>query len=208
VSGPVPGSAADIASLARPDAIRMRLGPLDATLREFAAAAKPHAIPAAVLVPLLAPPPAVRILLTRRSAALRDHAGQVSFPGGRVEPQDPDPVRTALREAEEEVALAAERVEVLGALPPQNTATGFRMLPVVAWVEDPGELRPEPAEVEEIFELPLARALDLRRYRREFRLRNGTRRWYYVLDHEGYHIWGATAGILHRFATVLRGMGR
>ena len=208
MSGSAEASPPGFGALDHPDAIRARLERVGDPLGDFAAGASGGTVPAAVLVPLLAPPPTTRVLFTKRSRKLRDHAGQVSFPGGRVEPADPDPVRTALREAEEEISLAPERVEILGMLPPQDTATGFRVLPVVAWIEDPGRLRPEPSEVEEIFLLPLERVLDLGRYRRESYLRDGERRWYYVLDHERHRIWGATAAILHRFATVLGDRGR
>ena len=100
--------------------------------------------PAAVLAPLVPGEEGPRVLLTRRTPHLAHHPGQISFPGGRVEPEDPGPVEAALRETEEEIGLAPQRVQVLGAMPPYVTITGYRITPLVGWVEDPGELRPDP----------------------------------------------------------------
>lgn len=153
--------------------------------------------PAAVLVALLARPVEPTVLLTRRSAHLRDHAGQVSLPGGRMEPEDRSPEDTALREAEEEVGLERRRVRLLGRLPYYDTVTGFRVTPVVGWVATPpARFRPDPFEVAEVFEVPLSRVLDARAYRRESIRRDGQVRHYYVLADHRQHIWGATAGIL------------
>ncbi|MCS6879156.1 MAG: CoA pyrophosphatase [Geminicoccaceae bacterium] len=171
--------------------------------RLLAGEASGPATPAAVLVGLVGHRDGPRILLTRRTEHLRDHAGQISFPGGRIEPTDPDPVAAALREAEEEIGLRRERVEILGALASYRTRTGFLIHPVVGWIDPPIHLRPDPFEVAEVFELPLAFALDRRNHRRDWYERDGRRREFWVLSFEGRYIWGATAGILVNLAHLL-----
>lgn len=161
-------------------------------------------VPAAVLVGLVPRPDGPTVLLTQRTAHLKDHAGQISLPGGRLEPGE-SPVAAALREAEEEIGLSADRVEVLGELRPYLTGTGFRIHPVVGWVDPPERFRPDPFEVEELFELPLEFALDPANHRQDSYERNGRRRQFYVLPYAGRYIWGATAGILVNLARVLRG---
>lgn len=161
--------------------------------------------PAAVLLGLLAAPDGPRILLTQRTAHLKDHAGQISFPGGRIEPHDPDPVAAALREAEEEIGLEPARVEVLGALGEYRTRTGFLIHPVVGWIEPPATFRPDPFEVAEVFEVPLAFALDPANHRRDAYERDGRRREFWVVPYENRYIWGATAGILVNFARLVGG---
>ena len=131
--------------------------------REFAAT------PAAVLIPVIAHPGELTVLFTQRTAHLKSHAGQVSFPGGRAEPGDATPEVTALRESREEIGLAPERVEILARLPDYITRTGYRVTPVVGLLEPPLELMPDPREVEEVFEVPLAFLLDPRNHRRQTR---------------------------------------
>jgi 8-oxo-dGTP pyrophosphatase MutT (NUDIX family) len=158
---------------------------------------------AAVLVPLVNRPEGVQVLLTCRSAHLDDHAGQISFPGGRVEPGDASREETALRETEEEIGLARGAVAVLGRLPDYEIPSGFRIAPVVGWIEPPFALCPDPFEVAEIFEAPLACFLDPQRYqRREYRFR-GRHRHYLAIAHEGRYIWGATAGMLYGLCRIL-----
>ncbi len=165
--------------------------------------------PAAVLVPILARRPAPTVLLTRRTDHLRDHAGQVSLPGGRLEAADAGPEAAALREAAEEVGLDPARVRILGRLPWYDTVTGFRVTPVVGWVaEPPPAFRPDPREVAEVFEIPLARVLDPASYRRECGRRGGTVRHWYVLADPRHRIWGATAGILLGLCRILDGADR
>jgi 8-oxo-dGTP pyrophosphatase MutT (NUDIX family) len=159
--------------------------------------------PAAVLVGIVGHADGPRIVLTQRTAHLADHAGQISLPGGRMEPCDADPVATALREAHEEVGLAPEHVEVLGHLEPYETVTGFLIRPVVGWIEPPVVLAPDPFEVAEVFELPLRFALDPANHRRDAYERDGRRRQFYVLPYEHRYIWGATAGILVNLARRL-----
>jgi 8-oxo-dGTP pyrophosphatase MutT (NUDIX family) len=163
-------------------------------------------VPAAVLIGLVPRGEAgPSVLLTQRTAHLRDHAGQISLPGGRLEPGEAV-VEAALREAAEEIGLEPSRVEVLGGLRPYDTVTGFRIHPVVGWVERPPErFAVDPFEVAELFELPLPWALDPANHRRESYERDGRRRHFYVLPYEGRRIWGATAGILVNLARVLRG---
>lgn len=159
-------------------------------------------VPAAVLVPLVLHP-APTILLTLRSAQLNSHAGQVSFPGGRMEAGE-TPEQTALREAQEEVGLDPAMSELLGRLPPLMTGTGYCVTPVVALLRPPFDLRHDPGEVEEAFEYPLARLLDPaapERRRQEFR---GRTREFWVWPHERHYIWGATASMLVTLAAVLR----
>ena len=151
---------------------------------------------AAVLVPIVDHPPGLTVIFTKRTSQLKAHSGQVSFPGGRAEPEDPTPEFTALREAQEEIGLAAERVEVLARLPDYHTRTGFRVTPVVALVTAPVELVPDPREVEEVFEVPLAFLLDPANHRRETRELQGRSVGYYVMRYGTHTIWGATAGML------------
>jgi 8-oxo-dGTP pyrophosphatase MutT (NUDIX family) len=152
--------------------------------------------PAAVLVPVVRHDDALTVLFTRRTPHLQDHAGQISFPGGRAEPDDASLEATALREAQEEVGLAAQRVELLGRLPEYVTVTGYRVTPVVGLVASPLELRPDPFEVAEIFEVPLAFLLDPENHLRNCVIQEGKRRLYYAMPYRHYYIWGATAGML------------
>lgn len=153
-------------------------------------------VPAAVLVPLVLRETGLTVLLTKRTAHLRDHAGQVSFPGGRCEDKDASPVATALREAEEEVGLVAAQVEVLGLLPEYYTGTGFCVTPVVALVSPPLNLKLDDFEVAEAFEAPLGFLLDSNNHQRQNIEYQGALREYYAMPWNGYYIWGATAGML------------
>lgn len=173
--------------------------------------APPLLTPAAVLVPfVLGPAPGV--LLTKRTAHLSSHAGQVSFPGGRIDPDDASPEAAALREAEEEIGLPPDRVEVLGRLTCYVTGTGFRITPILGLLPEGTplhalDLRPSQAEVEAVFELPLSVLLDPdapQRKRAHFR---GRWREFWVWPHPEHYIWGATAGILVNLASRLRGAG-
>jgi len=155
---------------------------------------------AAVLVPIIVHPGGLTVLFTQRTAHLRAHSGQVSFPGGRAEPGDASPEETALRESEEEIGLPRGRVEVLARLPEYFTRTGFRVTPVVGLIEPPLELSPDPGEVEAVFEVPLAFLLDTRNHQRHTREFQGATVGYYAMrymtDEGERHIWGATAGML------------
>ena len=158
---------------------------------------KPKRItPAAVLVPIVERPEGTTILLTRRTAHLRSHAGQISFPGGKSEPHDTSAEDTALREAEEEIGLPRERVEIIGRLGQRTTGTGFHVTPVVGLIEPTVELVPDPGEVETIFEVPLPFVLDPDNHRIETRLIKGLERQFYVMPYNGHYIWGLTARLL------------
>lgn len=158
---------------------------------------------AAVLVPIVhGDEPG--ILLTQRAAHLTAHAGQVSFPGGRIEPGDASPEAAALREAEEEIGLAPGRVELAGRLPDYVTGTGYLITPVLGLLPDGLVLVPSPDEVAEIFTLPLATLLDPDAPERRTRLFRGRERQFWVWPHERHYIWGATAAILVHLATRLR----
>ncbi|MFN3860484.1 MAG: CoA pyrophosphatase [Roseateles sp.] len=162
---------------------------------------------AAVLVPLVQRESGLQLLLTRRTDHLRDHAGQISFPGGRVEPEDDGPVATALRETEEEIGLGRQHIEVIGQLPVYSTVTAFQVTPVVAVVTPGFTLRLDEFEVAEAFEVPLAFLMDPahhRHHRFEF---GGVERRFLSMPWQGpqreYFIWGATAAMLRNFYRLL-----
>lgn len=153
-------------------------------------------VPAAVLVPVVARPAGLTVLLTQRTDHLHHHAGQISFPGGRVESTDVSAVMTALRETEEEIGLDPERVELLGELAEYRTGTGFSVTPVVGLVHPPFDLRLDAFEVAEAFEVPLSFLLDPANHERREMEYEGRMRQYYAVPYQGRFIWGATAGIL------------
>jgi len=152
--------------------------------------------PAAVLVPIVLRSEELTLLLTRRTAHLKDHSGQISFPGGRAEAADAGPEGTALREAHEEIGLAPARVEVLGRLSEYHTRTDFRVTPVVALVSAPLELALDAHEVAEAFEVPLSFVLDPANHQRHTREFQGRMVPFYAIPYRDYYIWGATAGML------------
>lgn len=160
--------------------------------------------PAATLVPLIERPEGLTVLLTQRTAHLHDHAGQISFPGGRVETSDESPLAAALRETAEEIGLAPERIEILGYLDHYETGTGFLVTPVVGMVQPGSVLTLDRFEVAEAFEVPLAFILDPANHRRASREVPGGRREFYVIEYEHRYIWGATAGMLVNLAEKLR----
>lgn len=155
---------------------------------------------AAVLVAVEERPGGPVVWLTKRSSALRHHPGQVAFPGGRVDPGDASPEAAALREAEEEIGLPRDAVEVLGTLPPHETVTGFRITPVLARVARPFEARPEAGEVAEVFTVPLSHLADPSSYAVRSRLWRGAERRYYVVPWGPHYVWGATARIARALA--------
>jgi 8-oxo-dGTP pyrophosphatase MutT (NUDIX family) len=164
--------------------------------------------PAAVLLLVVNHPGEPAVVFTQRTAHLSDHAGQISFPGGRCDEADCTPERTALREAEEEVGITPERVHLLGRLPEYRTSTGFSVTPVVGWAEPPLEYRPDPHEVADVFEVPLAFLLDERNHRYESAFYKGRIRHYWAMPYGQRFIWGATAGMLVTFHRLMtRKMG-
>lgn len=159
---------------------------------------------AAVLIPIVLREDGPTLLLTQRTAHLNDHAGQISFPGGRVETTDTSPADTALRETDEEVGLDRRHIEVIGMLPDYHTGTGFRVMPVVGLVQPPFETRADPFEVAEIFEVPLAFLMNgMHHQRRTAEFPTG-RRTFYVMPYQRFFIWGATAGMLRNLFHFLR----
>jgi 8-oxo-dGTP pyrophosphatase MutT (NUDIX family) len=178
------------AGLARPAAMPLLTGDFDED--EVAAVRWREA---AVLV-AVTDRPEPGVLLTQRTETLRNHAGQIAFPGGRIDPSDPDPVAAALREAEEEVALPRDAVEVVGSLDRYRTATGFTVTPVVGVVSPDLPLAPNPDEVAAVFEVPLAFLLDAANHAMGRANWRGRERHYYEIWFEGWRIWGATAAML------------
>ena len=158
--------------------------------------------PAAVLL-LVVNHPEPTVVLTQRTSHLAHHAGQIAFPGGRCEDSDDCAERTALREAAEEIGLDASRVELLGRLPEYRTSTGFAVTPVVGWAEPPLAYTPDPHEVAEVFEVPLAFLLDTRNHRYESAFYRGRMRHYWAMPYGERFIWGATAGMLVTFQRLM-----
>jgi 8-oxo-dGTP pyrophosphatase MutT (NUDIX family) len=159
--------------------------------------------PAAVLLLVVNHPGDPTVIFTQRTAHLADHAGQISFPGGRCEECDESPEETALREAEEEVGIERDRVEILGRLPEYHTSTGYRVTPIVGWAEPPLTYRPDPHEVADVFEVPLAFLLDSGNHRYESAFFKGRMRKYWAMPYGERFIWGATAGMLVTFHRIL-----
>ncbi|MGF1456378.1 MAG: CoA pyrophosphatase [Alphaproteobacteria bacterium] len=154
---------------------------------------------AAVLIPLMDRLDTLSVLLTRRADHLSSHPGQISFPGGRLEPHEISPVEAALREAEEEVGLPPRRVRILGLLEPYETVTGYHVTPVIGLVEGPFEPDIDPNEVAEAFEVPAAFLFDPANHERHERIFQGTVRAFYAIPYGDYYIWGATAAMLIAF---------
>ena len=203
----IAGEAALDAERLTPDWLRLRLREQPEWRPEITQdflSARAEPVPAAVLIPLVQRPQGLTILLTMRTDHLSNHAGQVSFPGGRSEPFDASPVATALRETEEEVGLSRAHIEVLGCLPDYLTGTGYRVTPVVGLVTPPFELRADPSEVAEIFEVPLAFLMDGLNHQRLSVELPGGRRSFYAMPYERFYIWGATAGMLRNLFHLLR----
>jgi 8-oxo-dGTP pyrophosphatase MutT (NUDIX family) len=166
---------------------------------------EPASKQAAVLVPLVDYREGMSIVFGQKADNLRTHAGQISFPGGRIEPGDDDEVAAALREAQEEVGIDPDRVEIVGRLNTHRAGSGYAIAPVVGIVEPPVTLRPDGVEVIDAFEVPLDFLIDPRNHRRESMFWRGADRWYSVFEYQDRYIWGATAAILVNLVAVLRG---
>lgn len=160
--------------------------------------------PAAVLVPFVERADGFTVLLTKRRDDMNNHAGQVAFPGGKIDDGDGGGVEAALREAQEEVRIKPDTVEILGCLDPYLTITGFEVLPVVG-VLPPQDFVPEPTEVAEIFEVPLSFLLNPVNHQKVRRRVNGHDRAYYAMPYGTHYIWGATAGMIVNLYEILSG---
>lgn len=192
------------------DALRRRFAraepPRDTIYGDQGARAEAAELTAAsVLVPIVLREAGLTVLFTRRTAELKNHSGQISFPGGRAEPDDPGPEHTALRETQEEIGLADERIELLGRLADYHTRTGYRITPVVGLVTPPFELTPDPHEVDEVFEVPLPFLLDPANHQRHAREFQGEIRHFFAIPWGEYYIWGATAGMLVNLHRLVSG---
>jgi 8-oxo-dGTP pyrophosphatase MutT (NUDIX family) len=151
--------------------------------------------PAAVLIPVV-DHPRPTVILTQRSAHLNDHAGQISFPGGKIDPTDASPLDAALREAWEEIGLSRDFIEPIGYLDLYGTSFGFRILPTLARIEPGFSLRISAAEVDDAFEVPLSFLMDPANHQLHSKAFRGIERTFYAMPFEERYIWGATAGIL------------
>lgn len=152
--------------------------------------------PAAVLIPVVVHADGATVLLTKRTDHLRDHPGQISFPGGRVEPTDTDALATALRETQEEIGLPVTWANPLGYLPSYHTGTGYQVTPVVALLKPGFSLSLDAFEVAEAFEVPLSFLLNPANHQRHQREIRGAQRSYHAMQYQDYFIWGATAGMI------------
>ncbi|NVK16522.1 MAG: CoA pyrophosphatase [Rhodobacteraceae bacterium] len=161
--------------------------------------------PAGVLVPVTIASGTPRLILTKRSSALKHHPGQIAFPGGKVDAGDKDACAAALREAWEEIGLPQDLPQIIGCLPEHETVTGFSVTPAVALIRDFFEEHPETGEVAEVFSVPLEHVLKPENYIIESRRWRGTRRRYYTVPYGPYYIWGATARMLRGFAARMEG---
>jgi 8-oxo-dGTP pyrophosphatase MutT (NUDIX family) len=174
-------------------------------MQQVRAALPARRVPAAVLVPLVERVGGLTVLLTQRAATLKDHAGQISFPGGRIEPDDTDAWRAALREAHEEIGLTEDFVEFAGYLPDHIVGTGFRVTPVVGFVNPNYEVRIAEAEVHDVFEVPLDFILDSANHVTRTRQLGGVMLEMYDIPYGERRIWGATAGMLLTLRRLLLG---
>lgn len=159
--------------------------------------------PAGVLAPIIHQGGSYHLLLTKRSSALKHHPGQIAFPGGKQDKGDADVIAAALREAHEEIGLPKAHVDVLGTLPAHETVTGFLVTPVIAYVKQSFDIRPEPGEVDEVFSVPLTHVLSAENFVTQSRWWRGQRRDYFAVPYGPYYIWGATARMLRAWTDQL-----
>jgi 8-oxo-dGTP pyrophosphatase MutT (NUDIX family) len=178
--------------------------PLGSDLSLSGVAAEPQSWrPASVLVPLIDRSPGITVLLTQRTDDMPSHAGQIAFPGGRRQADDADAVATALRETEEEVGLSRRFIDVVGAVDPNRTGTGYEITPIVGIVRPGFTIQADPREVADVFEVPLEHFLDEVNHKIGSRMYNGRERRYYAMPYGERYIWGATAGMLKNLHFIL-----
>lgn len=157
-------------------------------------------IQAAVFFPLVQRESGLHVLFTRRASHLYDHAGQISFPGGRIEPSDRDAVAAALRETHEEIGVSSDFIQLIGTQPGFLTSTGFTMKPVIGVIRPGFTIRPDETEVAEVFEVPLSVLMDTSQHRlHQAQLPGGGHRFYFSISWKSYFIWGATAALIRNF---------
>ena len=171
--------------------------------QDLASSQKLKFLEASVLIPVLTFKEDLEILLTRRSISLRNHPGQIAFPGGKKEECDSNPMETALREAEEEIGLKTSHVEVISSLPTHKTATGFTIKPYIGLVRKPFKKTLQWGEVDEVFTIPFSHILNRNNFSIQTRKWNGIERRYYIVPFGPYYIWGATARILLNLSEAL-----
>lgn len=152
---------------------------------------------AAVMIAVVDHPGDATLLLTQRTVHLRNHSGQIAFPGGRIDPEDATPEDAALRETEEEVGLDPSLIDIIGRMPDYVTGSGYRIAPVLGVVTPGFDLTINPDEVDAAFEVPLRFLMDPANHRRESRLWNEQERFFYTMPYGDRYIWGVTAGIIH-----------
>jgi 8-oxo-dGTP pyrophosphatase MutT (NUDIX family) len=161
-------------------------------------------VQAAVLIVIYPEQDGPHVILTRRSQNMSSHAGQISFPGGRADPGEVEPVITAVREAEEEIALPPDRLEIIGGLDKRCSSSGFCISPVIAWCDELPPLQASPHEVDEIIPLPLTHIIQDGMFHVGTKVKNDIKREFYILDYKNYYIWGLTAGLLRDLAMKLK----
>jgi 8-oxo-dGTP pyrophosphatase MutT (NUDIX family) len=183
-------------------------GASDEVMSQVRASISTRRVPAAVLIPLVERDTGLTVLLTQRAETLKDHAGQISFPGGRIEPEDEDAWHAALREAYEEIGLLANYVEFAGYLPDHRVITGFRVTPVVGFVNPDYQLRIAKAEVHDAFEVPLDFILDAANHKSRRRKLGGVTIEVHDIPYGERNIWGATAGMLMTLRRMLQSRGK
>lgn len=160
--------------------------------------------PAGVLAAIVEGQSRLELLLTMRSSALKHHPGQIAFPGGKQDEGDADVIATAVREAQEEIGLPPDHVEILGTLPQHETVTSFHVTPVIGLIKKPFQIVPEQGEVAEVFSVPLEHVLNPDNFMVQSRTWFGQKRHYYVVPFGPYYIWGATARMLRSWADLMK----